>query len=245
MRRRVRGLPLESRFLFYALILLVRPDTICDVGSCDGSEAFRFRRLRPGARVVAFEANPNNYQAIANDPRSRGIELRHEAVADQDGELTFYVVDVPEDKPWARGASSLGRRAQDSRFGLTEMPVSVQAHRLDTVLADASPPIALWIDVEGAASRVVAGFDGIVSSLSFITVEVEHHSLWEDQTQAPEVIATLQDLGFRVISRQTDGPSQDNVVLVRDVSGAVVGAAKSMSLAAQVSRRLRNALVRK
>lgn len=243
MTRQVRGLPLESRFLFYALVLLVRPNTICDVGSCDGSEAFRFRRLRRAARVVAFEANPGNYERIASDPRSRRIELRHEAVADEDCELTFYVVDVPEDKPWARGASSLNRRTEDSQLGLTESPVRVQAHRLDTVLATATPPIALWIDVEGAASRVVAGFHGIVSKISFATVEVERRPLWEGQTNGAEVIGTLQDLGFRVISRQMDGPAQDNVVLVRGVPRVVVGAAKTMSLVAQVLRRVRNAVV--
>jgi hypothetical protein len=41
----------DTRLLFYAQVVLRRPRTICDVGSCDGTEAFKFRRLRPGARL--------------------------------------------------------------------------------------------------------------------------------------------------------------------------------------------------
>ena len=74
----------STYWAFYSLILTVRPDIICDVGSCDGTEAIRFKKLRPAADVLAFEANKTNYERITgNDDVTRlKIDVRHAAVTD-------------------------------------------------------------------------------------------------------------------------------------------------------------------
>jgi FkbM family methyltransferase len=225
----------KAPFLFYALILLRWPHTICDVGSCDGADAFRFRRMRPGARVIAFEANPDNYMAIRADPHSAGIEVRPEAASDEDGEATFYVLEVPPDQLWAKGASSLNRRGAEIQEGLVERPVQVTTCRLDTVLSKERAPIALWVDVEGAASKVVSGLKGIADRVSFIVIELEPRPLWQGQVPAPQVLEQLAEIGFREVAR-TQQDRQLNVVLTREIGAATLLAAKAIAVVGQGGR---------
>lgn len=225
----------KATFLFYALILLRRPPTICDVGSCDGADAFRFRRLRPGARVIAFEANPDNYKAIRADPRSAGIEVYPEAVSDEDGEATFYVLEVPPDQLWAKGASSLNRRGAEIQEGLAERPVQVATCRLDTALSNERAPIALWVDVEGAASKAVDGLKGIADRVSFIVIELEPRPLWEEQAPASRVLEQLAEIGFREVAR-TLQDRQLNVLLAHEIGAPTLLAAKAIALAGQAGR---------
>jgi FkbM family methyltransferase len=186
--------------------------------------------------VIAFEPNPENYAAICADPRSSEIEVRAEAVSDEDGQATFYLLDVPPDRQWVKGASSLNRRGAIIQWGLTERPIRVAACRLDTVLQDAPAPIALWIDVEGAAKRVVDGFEGIGDRVSFIYVEVEPRPLWEGQAGASEVLDKLTARGFREVARDGASEIQFNVLLTRDVGPAALMLAKLVAAMARPAR---------
>lgn len=230
----------RAHSLFYALVALARPRTVCDVGSCDGTAAFRFRKLRRGGHVIAFEANPSNYAAICADPRSSSIEVRAQAVSDEDGEATFYLLDVPRGKQWAKGASSLNRRTAEIEWGVTEHPIRVPACRLDTALQDAAAPIALWVDVEGAAKRVVDGFEGIADRVSFICIELEPRALWAGQVESSAVLDKLAALGFREVARTlewSDGRlGQINVVLTRDIRSAMLMAAEIVAAVARTAR---------
>lgn len=228
----------DCRYLFYALILLVRPSVICDIGSCDGTEAFKFRRLRPSARIVAFEANPHNFARIATDSRSERIELHAEAASDTDGETTFYVLETPPSSPWARGGSSLMRRGPEIKLGLGEEPVQVRSLRLDTLLAEAPQPIALWVDVEGAAAQVIDGLAGIADRINFMCVELESVPIWDGQETAAAVLDRLSGWGFEVIATTPDSVRQDNFLLVRDVPPLKLRLARAMAFAAQIARRV-------
>jgi precorrin-6B methylase 2 len=53
---------LQTKYAFHALLWLLDPDVILDVGSMDGSDSKKFKRLTQNAEVVAFEANPDNYR---------------------------------------------------------------------------------------------------------------------------------------------------------------------------------------
>jgi hypothetical protein len=70
------GLPVvNSEYLFLLLAKELKADLICDVGAFDCAHSRRFRST--GARVVAVEASPTNFSALAADPTiaAAGIEL--------------------------------------------------------------------------------------------------------------------------------------------------------------------------
>ena len=239
----------HSRYVFHALVSLLRPAVICDVGSCDGTQAVRFKRQVRSATVIAFEANPHNAARIAARPdvRQLGIDLRPMAVSDVEGTMTFFVLEQREDLPWSLGASSLNRRAEGEDHGLRQTPVEVQTTTLDRALSGTSGAVALWIDVEGAAGLVVAGIREIASRICAIHIETEEDlvQIWDSQSSTGSVVQVLGNLGFRVLGSDQDWPGQRNIVLVRAndsrLSRIAVVAAVRMGGIYDALRRIRTA----
>ena len=60
---------LDTRHLFLKLLATLEVNVVCDVGSLNGADALRFRAMRPGADVYAFEANPHNERRMRADGR--------------------------------------------------------------------------------------------------------------------------------------------------------------------------------
>jgi FkbM family methyltransferase len=208
----------STYWAFYSLILSVRPDIICDIGSCDGTEALRFKRLRPSADVLAFEANRANYERIIenNNITRLNIDVRHAAVTDGSGDVDFYEVDVPAGEPWAVGVSSLRKRSSSIVSDLVERRVTVAGVSMGEVLADMpGDRVGLWIDVEGAAHNVIEGLGEAADRVAFMHIETEVAPLWIGEETGEQIARDLDELGFDVIaSGVTDHPEQKNLVVV-------------------------------
>lgn len=205
--------------LFQELLRVFRIDTVCDVGSRDGADSVRFRAVLPKARIVAFEPNPGNHDAMRSDQAlvQAGIEVHPVAVAESDGVAQFFV--VPADYTMAhphRGLSSLYQRPPEH---YEQKPVSVRVTRLDTFFAHRSPQerLALWIDVEGKACEVFEGADGILDSVHVIHVEVETAPIIAPgQRVYSDVQALLGARGFiEIASSKPSEIGQFNAVFVR------------------------------
>ena len=209
---------LNTQLLFRALLRPLRIDTVCDVGSMDGTESRAFRARLPAARILALEANPQNFRRMSSDARldAARVELIEAAAAGFDGHAPFYVVGADFDSPdIRRGHSSLRRR--DAPHGPLQ-EIHVRTVRLDSLLSvDASDRLALWIDVEGLALEVLEGARGILARTQLLHVELESvPCISEGQRLAPEVIALLTAAGFDEIA--TDHPPstpQFNAVFLR------------------------------
>lgn len=178
----------------------MRVDVVCDVGSLNGADALRFRRAAPNADIIAFEPNPENYQAMLATPalRRAAVATLPYAAAERDGEAEFYVVPVAGPEHLARrGMSSLYQRSEPERRGKA---VRVSTRRLDGILAARNiegKRIALWIDAEGAAYEVLQGATGILDRVSLIHVEVETAPcIGATQKLHGDVAALLAGLGF-------------------------------------------------
>ena len=206
--------------LFLKLLRTFEIDTACDVGSMDGYDALRFRRVLPAAEVIAFEPNPRNYELMATDERlpRRGIRILPFAVSDRDAEAPFFVVGAryarDRDLP-RRGISSLYRRADSS--SIAEV-VRVRTVRLDDILTQDSSAtrIALWIDTEGMGFEAVAGASRVLARTQMLHVEVETVPfIGAEQKLLPDIERML-DADFALLA--TDHPrdwSQLNALFVR------------------------------
>ena len=209
---------LDTRLLFRTLLRPMRIDTVCDVGSMDGTEACAFRAQLPAARIVALEANPENFRRMHADPRlsEAGVELIDAAASAFDGEASFFVVAADfASQDIRRGHSSLRRR--DAPAGALH-EVRVRTLRLDSLLrADPRDRLALWIDVEGLAYEVIEGAHGILARVQLLHIEVESSPcISTGQRLAPEVISLLATHGFDEIAvDQPHSSAQFNVVFLR------------------------------
>ena len=208
-------------FLFFGLVYTLRPDLILDVGSMDGSHALLFRRLAPRARILAFEANPENFREMAASRRlaTARIETVQRVVSDRAGTTTFHTLQMggPADA-WRKGASSIHHRVANS--ACQETPVQVESTRLDDFLSadTAAQRIAVWIDVEGAAYEAVSGLERITERVAFLQLEVETEPYWEEQRLQADVDGLLRRLGFvEVCSDARPGSTQFNVLYVHSL----------------------------
>jgi FkbM family methyltransferase len=210
----------HSEYLFRSLARLFDVDLICDVGAFDGAHAKRF--CRPGVRVVAFEANPMNFAALDADPEigARGIDLRHRAMTNFDGETDFNLVKLAPEagREWISMISAIRPRSAGVRFD--SETIVVPAGRLDTFVVQELRPapsrIALWIDVEGSSYEALEGMTGIEQSVCVVHAEVEMQSFWEGQHLWADVEALMRRRGFTALARGP-GDLQFDVVFVRDV----------------------------
>lgn len=212
---------LNTQRLFVKLLSGMRIDTVCDVGSMDGSDSLRFRDALPESSIYAFEANPENFLRMQADPtlQERGIHLVPQAATNSDGEADFFLVETDYSRrDSTRGLSSLHHRCDD--WARPAGVVRVKTTRLDTFLADKCPlpsRLALWIDTEGKAYEVIEGISGVAKQVHLLLVEVETEPcMASNQKLYPEVKSLLKRLGFAELATdQHPSKVQLNVLFVR------------------------------
>lgn len=241
---------LDTRRLFLRLLRTFEIDTVCDVGSMDGADALRFRRVLPAADVIALEPNPRNFEGMAADARLRNHRVRALplAASDSDSNAQFYVVKADysaRGNPAFRGMSSLHRRSDGSQ--LAEV-VGVGTVRLDSLLAGSNGGrrIALWIDTEGMAFETISGAAGVLARTQLVHVEVETEPcIGAAQRLLPDVERILLDADFVLLA--TDEPRtsmQLNALFVP--AGLVRTKAAEIRwhlTSGQINRRVRRAVV--
>lgn len=164
----------SMRNVFDGLLSGLRPDIICDVGSYNGNEAARFAQLVPREDIVAFEGSPINMERyIRGRPELARVVKENVAVSDVDGEVTFHIVEPgAEEADWREGANSLNERTD----GIASRPITVPSVRLDSYFATQvrdGKTFGLWIDVEGALDRVLAGARDVLGRTLILRTEVE------------------------------------------------------------------------
>ena len=213
---------LNTRRLFCRLLPTFEIAAVCDVGSMDGADALQFRRVLPGAIVLALEPNPRNFALmVADDTLQRaGIRVLPVAASDRRSEAPFFVIDADYavERDFARrGMSSLHRRSD--RWPLAET-VRVRTVRLDSLLVDngcAGENIGLWIDTEGMAFEAISGASDVLDRTQMLHVEVETvPCIGANQRLFPDVERLLIDAGFVLLA--TDKPRaavQFNALFVR------------------------------
>lgn len=190
---------LKTKYAFHALLWLLKPDVVLDIGSMDGSDSKRFRKLLPRADIVAFEGNPYNHRAMLEDPEiaRKRIRVVNSLVSDSEGPHSFFVQrPVADEGHFNRGTSSLIRRDE---AGLTTEEVRLDAVRIDSFLVRDYPTssrVALWIDVEGHAHSVIEGMSGAPDRVKLIHVEVETAEVWAGQKVEADVLRLAVSMDY-------------------------------------------------
>jgi FkbM family methyltransferase len=217
----------NTRFLFKTLLRQCRADCLLDIGSCDGTDSLKFRRLLPTAAIAAFEANPSLFKRMAANPafRENRIEVFPWAVANRRGTAIFHVTDVDGDAPHAGnpGTSSLlvheGLKVKEA--------VEVQTCRVDEFLPAHYPNarrVGLWIDVEGAEFQVIEGISGARDRVVALHVETAYSPMRVGQKVYSELEPLLKSLGFVPVGRNIPKSSiWGDVVFIQEQAKASLG----------------------
>ena len=203
--------------LFHRLLDLLRPALFVEVGAYRAEASRRVKLDHPDTRVVAFEANRYNHEAVSaeHDFEESGISYLNLAVSDQPGTVTFHLRRAVEGEALRplTGNSSLLRRLE----GAVEYePLAVPSVTLDEFFAAdiaSEHRAATWIDVEGASGLVLGGATTFLGTCDLVMIEVEEKPMWEGQWLSLDVLTALVSRGFVPVARDIEYENQFNFVL--------------------------------
>jgi FkbM family methyltransferase len=232
----------DTKSLFASLIRKFRCDLVLDIGSRDGKQAMLFKDCLPQARVIAFEANPLNYQRMAQDSFLTGrVTVLPWAVSDTDGKATFHIADA--DYQSAETAeNNLGISSLLVHPGvMSSQSVEVSTVRIDTILRQAEyqqhQAIALWIDAESAEYFILDGMRAVADRVRIIHVETAKIPMRIGQRTYDDVVKLADSLGFMEVGSNIGKQDKwGDVVLVQKGFGSQVRAAQ---LKASLARGIR------
>ena len=179
----------------WQLLLRLHPwSVVLDVGANHG-EMLLFPDLPAGARVVAFEPNPDLAPLLRRSLADSGVpvEVVQSAVGSIDGRLTLYM-----DLQWSGTTSAIAANTSG-----THRAVEVPLTRLDTFLAGLQPTDTLLVklDVEGQEWDVLQGLMPVLHRLGRVAMMVEVHRL------APDAFGAVT-AAFDVLAMDSDGRLQ-------------------------------------
>lgn len=218
---------INTKALFISILKAARADLICDVGSRDGIQALLFHHVLPQATVMAFEANPINFEMMQRNPALTGsrIDMYPFAITSTNGVAKFHITDVNYSNPDEnRGTSSLlicdGLKVLKS--------VEVETRRLDDFILNRFPNagrIGIWIDVEGVECAVLEGLTGIAERVVAVHVETARQPLRQSHRTFDELLPLMNSQGFVMCGSNMNRDSVwGDVVFVRQEMANELGA---------------------
>jgi FkbM family methyltransferase len=146
---------------------------VIEAGCHDGADTLKFLRLPKDLKVYAFE--PDEVAATKAEAKFKSygdrVDLRRLALMDKPG---FIEVSSPTGE-FGDGNSIVGNFRSDE----SELDNGIKYLRcsnLDSELKDLNGNGLLWLDVEGAAAKVLMGARNVLESINLIQVEVELHN---------------------------------------------------------------------
>ena len=188
--------------LFLDLAERLQPEVFLDIGANDGAASLAMRLRLPACEIHAFEANPQIQARHAPRLQAARIQSWNLAAAAEAGQVTIYVpltlsraymqgevVPAVIQESEETGKASLLLRDEDATY----REVQVEAVTVDGFVAEHLGPargrrLLLWIDVEGAADRVLAGAGATLDQAVAAMVEVEGFAFWKAQSDRGAVV---------------------------------------------------------
>lgn len=167
--------------------------TIFDVGSRDAHQSVEFRNWFPKARIIAFEANPNQIELCVDTAKNHNIEITPKAAGDTNGKTTFFIASNNV------GASSLLKNANHPRTNMwPQREVIVDMVRIDSWCKENKIDTIdlLWMDVQGAEKIVLEGCGDYLKNVRAICTEVEIAQMYKNSILKGDLDSYLLERGF-------------------------------------------------
>ena len=206
--------------------LHISPDEISQiiiVGANRAEEIGRLRRLYSRALFLCFEPNPNDYQFLAKKfgPDAQ-VSVSNLALSDLPGKARFYELAMagngsllePDVESWATT-----NQWNDKSMASFEVQMSTLDHE-----AAKLPAIdLLWMDVQGAEGKVLAGANEILKRTKAVFIEIALvHSPYKGAELFPKIKKRLETIGFICVGLGVDARTGNgNAFFVKQFEGLV------------------------
>jgi FkbM family methyltransferase len=169
-------------------------NTVIEIGSRDGKDAYFLSHETGAKNVYTFEANPRCHEVIKKSyPEFKNICA---AVSNFSGMADFNAV---ESENWDIVGTSSLRDRNDSWYNnkANKITVSVDTMHNYIIKNKIEPPFDIVkIDVEGCSHEVLEGFGKFILGVKAFHIENETTAFWKDQKLAEDVAILLMSYGF-------------------------------------------------
>jgi len=180
--------------IFTHEIYAFSPDTqepfIIDCGSNIGISILYFKTVYPRAHIIGFEPDQKAFALLSKNIKQNkldNVQLINKAVADHEGEITFY--SNPDQNVTTR------MNMVSNQLGCTQ-ETRVQATKLSGVIN--RPVDFLKMDIEGAETQVFQELadSGKLSLVKNIVLEYHHHMHDSNRDNLSVLLGILEKHGF-------------------------------------------------
>ena len=202
---------------FFKLIEQFKPAYSFELGAFSAEFSRRIKKTYPEVVSYAFEANPHNYDFFLNKGGLEDLHYINKALSNVNDKITFNIQKSINQRilnPVAGNNSILEKVHASIKYDKIE----VDAITLDSFvnlngLSDKTN--VLWIDVEGAADKVLNGCIETLKNTDLIFIEVETFKFWKDQWLQEDVYNFLNNAGFSLIARDSEYVNQYNQIYIK------------------------------
>lgn len=165
--------------------------TIFEIGCSTGTDTKRLAAL-PGAIVHAFEPEPR----CTFDGWPSNIIINKVAVSDAKGKAKFYMGESKNYHPWTFSSSILEPKNHLEHYKYVQFPyfTEVDTIRLDDYCKENNVQAIdfIWMDVQGAEHKVIAGATEILKRTKYIYTEYDDREMYEGQKPLSYLLEQLK-----------------------------------------------------
>lgn len=202
---------------------------IFDIGSCEGEDSIKYARMFPNAKILAFEALPNNVNLIEKNIEkysAKNIEVLPFALSDEDGETDFFVSsgqfeEKQTDQDWDYGNKSSSIFPPDKNLekiipwlNFNEV-IKVKMRTIQSICAEKhiSSVDFIHMDVQGAELNVLKGSGNLIKDFKVIWLEVEAVELYKGQPLKSDIEKFMKKNGFYKLKDSVNKISGDQLYI--------------------------------
>lgn len=185
------------------------PLRFLELGAHHGEDTAAILRMFPLAKCELWECDPRCIRGIHENIQLRAVawpvKLHENAVGDSAGEETFHQSGglIRAGREWDFSGSLLRptkhlTKAPDITFANS---VTVRVETLDRIYPPPNIFDFVWMDIQGGEAGAIRGGKRLLSFCGFVYMEAEVEPLYDGQATAPELTATMRELGFAVVGK--------------------------------------------
>lgn len=162
---------------------------IIDCGANIGMSILYFKKLFPGSKIIAFEANPYAFKLLEENMKVneiKNVELHNIALFDKETEISFFI---------GENIGTLLGSIKAERGGSNEL--KIKAQKLSNYLKNIERVDLIKMDVEGAELNIISDlFDSLTIQKTKEYIIEYHHNMNEDKSILSSFLQKFESNGF-------------------------------------------------
>lgn len=163
------------------------PSTILDIGSRDLGQSLEFKSIYPNSKIIAIEANPEQFKICQENSINTDIEVYNFAASNENNIVSFFLTSgnigassvlKPLDVPFSNSKDYREIKVESKNIG-------EWCHNMNII------PDVIWMDVQGFEYFVLIGLGDILKEVSFLHLESSEKPYYDGHILKDDIFKIL------------------------------------------------------